>query len=452
MQNPYHPLSPPDDPTLFFGRQDSIALLRQHLVGAHNTTAIVILGRRGMGKTALLHQTAYLVDERYITVYLDLAEQHEWRESTQLRYFAQTILARMETIGADTYRIPPFPDSEDPAVWRTWFAEEFLDVATTAIRRDRFLLLLVDDMQLWFEPLGDSWLAYWHDLLKRYERLDMVAAIDLVDEPHILNYPLLANLHQHNRLQSLDEEAARQLILEPVAEHFHYTEDALARLALWCGGNPFLLHSVCRLVYRHYEGNRQLTHISAEFLEVLQEAVLEEAGEIMESVWENSTLAMQSVLRALLHDQTRAKTLEQLLTLLQEHDGNVNPTSLVSTLRKLEYFNLVKSSPSGEYSFQAELEAIWFAQRQQEAAEQSPKSLRPNPLVGLAVMIVGVVLVGILLASITLNDSSEEIAPDEEALPTSTLSLNLSGSQAAREFTQTAEAIPSPTITPSPTP
>ena len=53
-QNPYHPLSPPDDPTLFYGRQNAIAFLRQHFVGADNHAILVILGRIGMGKTSLL--------------------------------------------------------------------------------------------------------------------------------------------------------------------------------------------------------------------------------------------------------------------------------------------------------------------------------------------------------------------------------------------------------------
>ncbi|NJL92627.1 MAG: hypothetical protein HC915_02315 [Anaerolineae bacterium] len=50
MQNPFHPLAPPDDPTLFFGRREALAFLRQHLVGAHNTHAMLIFGRLGMAK------------------------------------------------------------------------------------------------------------------------------------------------------------------------------------------------------------------------------------------------------------------------------------------------------------------------------------------------------------------------------------------------------------------
>ena len=71
--NPYIAGSPVKDATMFFGREDVYAWLRQHLHGAYQDNIIVLYGERRSGKTSILYQMKEgLGDDRDIPVLLDL--------------------------------------------------------------------------------------------------------------------------------------------------------------------------------------------------------------------------------------------------------------------------------------------------------------------------------------------------------------------------------------------
>jgi AAA+ ATPase superfamily predicted ATPase len=452
-QNPYHPHLPPDDPSLFYGRQDAAAFLRQRLVGAHNRHIILILGRLGIGKTALLHHVDYIVDERYASVYLNVAEIDLRSTSAFILSTVEAIVARMEILGASTYRVPSPPDSVDETGLRQWFADDFLDVVLTAIRRDRFLLLMLDDFQAILDAidagnLPSGFMDYLGGLLDRHERLDMLATIDVHDEDRISRYPLTSHVHFHYRLQHLDSEAARQLIIEPVAGVIQYTEDAIQRILSLCGGYPFLLHSVCRLLYRLWEGSPQL--ITGATLDYIYTPVLEETGEILRDWWGKTTPNMQAAIRALLafRDENPQQPISQdsLRQWLKKSKTRLNETQLFSTLRALEYSTLVKTTEDGSYFFSTGLEADWLRMNLQELEAQRRASRLPNRthVMGVLGILVTLLIIGVLLASGILQ-GDDETKPLEDAPPTSTFGVDIDATRAQA----TRLAVPSATLTPS---
>lgn len=461
-QNPYHPLSPPDDPTLFYGRQDAIAFLRQNLVGAYHREMLVILGRMGMGKTSLLQHTAFIVDERYQTVYVETGAVGFGDETALLLHLAQCIVARMEAIGASTYRLPPFPDAAAPAAEvREWFAKDFLDVVLTAIRRDRFLLLLWDDFHLIIEAqeqgtLPEDFIAYLGAVLERHDRLGMVAALDVAYEEHALRFSPLANLNFYFRLGHLDEQAARQLILDPVEGVLSYTDDALDRLLHLCGGYPFLIHSVCRLLYRLHEADSELRIITPQIIEHVHPAVMEETGEIMGSFWKETTPNLREVLKALLEfwmqDPFTPVPLPLLQRKLRQMKVGMNQTQLVSQLRGLEYLSIVKATPEGSYGFSTALEADWL--RSNWGKTLPARTFNPPSrarVVGAGAVLLAVLVVAVLLVA-GVFDEDREAPPKQDAPPTSTFAVDIDATRRADRASATAQAIPSATTTPSPTP
>jgi energy-coupling factor transporter ATP-binding protein EcfA2 len=452
-QNPYHPHLPPDDPTLFYGRQDAAAFLRQRLVGAHNRNIILILGRLGMGKTALLHHVDYIVDERYATVYLNVAEINLQSGSAFILSMVTAIVARMEIIGASTYRVPSPPDSADEMTLRRWFVDDFLDVVLTAIRRDRFLLVMLDDFQAMLNAidmgtLPPDFMEYLGSLLDQHERLDILAAIDVDDENRLMRYPLTSNVHFHYRLQHLDPEAARQLITEPVTGAIQYSEDAVQRILALCGGYPFLLHSICRLLYRLWESSPQI--ITAATLDYIYTPALEETGEILRDWWGKTTPNMQAAIRALLDFPQQPVSQDSLRQWLTKSRTRLNETQLFSTLRALEYSTLVKATEDGSYFFSTGLEADWLRVNLQELEAQHRASRLPNRthIMGILGVLATLLLIGILLASGILR-GSDETEPLKDAPPTSTFGLDINATRQAEAEQATLQAIPSNTITTS---
>lgn len=430
---PYHPLSPPDDPTLFFGREDVIAFLRQHLVGANNTEMLVILGRTGIGKTSVLQHIPYIVDERYQPVYMDV----EALDSVYayLSSLANRIVQRMELIGASTYRVPDFPPQETPdEELLEWFAGAFLDVVLAAISRSRFLLVMLDDFHRIFEAAASQrvpahFVDYLGDLLKQHDRLSIVVGINVDYEDYAMRHTPTANLNYHFRLQHLKEKAARQLIVEPVTVKYECTEEAIVRILELCGGYPFLLHSICRLLYRHYKNNPQIPQIGVNIVDLVYTAALEETSEIMRDYWQHTTTAQQTTLMALLEfyqeNRTQTVSFESLKQWMDDYGTGINGTQLAATLRSLEYDLLVETTASGDYRFATQLEADWLLANTDLKQRREEKSRRRARLIGLAAVAVVVVIVVMLLAVGVFDPSDDAATPNQDAPPTSTLPIDM---------------------------
>ena len=460
--NPYHPLEPPDDPTLFYDRHDAIAFLRQHLVGGHNKEMIVVLGRIGMGKTSLLHHAAYIVDERYQPVYIDTSDASLQSSAAFLRHIVDSVVARMEFIGASTYRVPEMPDDTDEAALRDWFATDFMEVALTAIHRNRFLLLLIDDLHRVFDAidagiLPDDLVDFLGDLLIRHERLDIAVAIDGLREERAIASAPTSNLNLHFRLQPFDEETARQLIIEPVEEHYRYTDETVERLLRLCGGYPFLIHSACRLIFRLYEANQGLLVIGNDLIDHVYDATLEETREVIQSYWAGMTPNVRAVASAFLHyweeNPTAPVSQDDLHAQLGRMRAKLNQTQLASALRTLEYDALIRANEGGTYQFSTGLEPEWLLASQRDAAasaeEVEPGRSRAG-LVGIAAVILVIALIGGLFV-LGIFEGGGETQPGQNDPPTATFDLDIGATQRALDQTATAFAIPSKTSTDTPT-
>lgn len=426
-QNPFHPLAPPDDPSLFYGRANAIAFLRQRLVGANNQELIVILGRLGMGKTSLLLQIPYLIDERYEAVYINIGNLDSLR--LILSKVTEAIVAHMEVIGASTYRVPEFPEDED-ADLRAWFADDFLDVVLTAIRRDRFLLLMLDDFDSLYGEmetgnLPADFIHYWGGLLHQHERLDVVAAVDIRAEDETFQYPATASVHNHHRLSHIEIEAARQLITEPVAEKYTYHPEAIDRILDLCGGFPFLLHSLCRLIYR-----QELSIIGLDDVARVYPAALEETGEVTDGIWEYLAPNTQLVTLAVLQmDYKTGVTLEALEEWRSESPAIINKTQLGSKLRTLEYLDILHVDAEGHYTVHTELEADWILANKKRPmpTQQSVNRARMAGVIGI------VVVIAIVLAVALLSSSGSSNTNDDAIPSTLTLDVNVEATRQASE-------------------
>ena len=96
--NPYH-ASYADDQTAaaapFAGRQDAFARLYARLFDPASTSAILFIGRRHIGKTALLHNAASVFKELALGVHVPLRQVTLEKESAWLLALAQIITAEL---------------------------------------------------------------------------------------------------------------------------------------------------------------------------------------------------------------------------------------------------------------------------------------------------------------------------------------------------------------------
>ncbi|MBI5928354.1 MAG: AAA family ATPase [Chloroflexi bacterium] len=467
-ENPYNPLQPTRDPLMFFGREETLAAIQLHLVSGTNRHAVTILGQRGMGKSSLLSQIPLNIDERFVCVYIDL-NQVELEDVTGfVAAVVDQIRAMLEVIEASTLRLPAFPNAADVDLL-DWLAGEYLEVVLAAIRRSRHLVLMFDDVHLLFEAmeagnLPAHFMTYLAVLLDRYDRLNMIAALDITYEARALQTPPFDNAQLHHRLTNLSPEQAEAVVTKPVEGLYEFEPPALRRVLELTGGHPFHLHSLCRLIYRLYEQERRVSTIAMVDIEAVYPAALEQAGDIVKPLWEhvrpNERLALTSLLDLRQHNPNEQFAPDALREWLSKTEYPLNGVQLAAALRGLEYLGIVQTNQQGEYAFSSGIQADWLTAYIVDApAEtvQRPPKLMPKPRLSrhtLTMIALGPVAAAIILGlALVLNDDDPS---NDRSASTATLQLDIEATRQSDYVTQTAAAAtstatPTATWTPQPT-
>ncbi|PJF45189.1 MAG: hypothetical protein CUN55_00025 [Phototrophicales bacterium] len=431
--NPYNPLKPVIDPTMFYGREDALRFLMLHLSGRRTRRALVVLGTRGIGKSSLLGRVPLVVDERYPSVKVDAAAI----ELDNIIAFVATIVdqtrAMMTAIEASTYRLPPFPDVSDPNTdLLAWLADDYLSVVFSAIRRTRHLILMVDNLHLVFDAIDaghfpTGFMGYWQHLLERYEQLDLLFSLDMSYEERALQTPPMDDPNLYYRLSHLKPEEALQLITEPVKTLYGFEPQALEQIQSWAGGHPYHLQAIGRLLYRRWEEDRaHVNLITSHDLQAIYPAVLEMAKDTISPIWEILRPNERLVLTAFL-DMRAPLTLDDLRNWLESAGYPLEKVQIAAALRGLEYMNVIQVDQDGRFDFCAQIEADWLYQ--QNLGELSPP-LRTfsqrwrNAFLGIALVIV--IVVGgtiVFLGERENNNSIENVATTtlEPQNPTATV-------------------------------
>lgn len=459
--NPYNPLQPAMTPAHFFGREAVFAFFRQHLVGATLRPALVLIGRRGLGKSAVLRQLPYQLEERYVPCVVSLGTITLDGEAVLFAALADDVRLALDAAGSSTYRLPEFPDSVT-VILRDWFRGEFLDVAMAALR-GRHLLLALDDAHLLFEAmdqelLPDDLLDYFGDLLTTYDRLDLIFALDSAYEDRVLSAALMGDPALHIRLAELPLEDAERLVREPVADTLLFEEGVVEGVLALAGGHPFLLQSICRLLYRRSEEHSHHGPVTLEDLEAVQVAALDQADEIFSPLWNGLSQSERATLTALVrldaHEPGVPVSFDALFGWLTGAGYAMNRTQLAAALRSLGYEGLIHTE-ADTYTLAAGLIADWVeANVTPPVPEEPPRRpldvARLTPVLGLLAVLVIVGVLGVVLLSGVFD--SDEGEPADAGAPTATLSLNIEATRQSDFMTMTERARPTETPTRSHTP
>lgn len=465
VPNPYNPLEPVENPAWFFGREDAFAFFRQHLVGIPLQHALVLIGRRGLGKSALLRQLQHNLDESYRVCLIDLTLVDLRGEDGLFATLVDEIHATLEQAEVSTYRLPDWPESGEEAALnrRAWFRDVYLDVAMTALRH-RHLIIVFDDAHLLLDAIDKGTLPadlpeYLGALQAAHDRLDFALALDISHEDRALAVPLMADPALHYRLSELPPADAERLVREPVARVYSYDEGLVPRILALAGGHPFLLTSICRLIFRRSEERHHAGSIIELDLIAVYPAALDQAGEILRPLWrgasQNEQLTLIALARRSGQDAAASVTFDELLAEVNDLGYEVSKTQLASALRSLDYKGLVRMDANGRYGFFALLIPRWlYANTDIPAPAPAPEIARAwgRPALVALVVIVAVGLIGAAALSGAFDRDDDSAPASLPTAPTATLSLNLEATRQAEFVTQTEQARPTMTVTPSDTP
>lgn len=421
--NPYQPFAPARGTTPFAGRAEALLRLRQHVRESASGGALMIIGRAGVGKTALLRRAAAAADDSLVAVYVPLIAASD--ESAFITALAQTTTAELARRDFALHHLPPLPQDTSPLL-REWFAGEWLPEACLAIRAHRRLLWLVDDAHHLMAAGGPEpgFPAYLLDLLARFPQVRLALALDDTAESDLPRLAPLAQRESAVRLATLDAAAVRDLLREPVTGLYTVTDEAADAVFHETGGQPVLAQLAGFHLFQRWSARPERDTLTPDDVRALLPALVEGADQYFRDLWRESSYNEKLVLTALsgllYDDPLRPLNARAIEAWLVETDYPLDPTAIHAALRALEYREIVAATPG--LALRAGLLQTWLldnARLDSGAASASarPPDRRQRLIVAL---VIGFLVVG-LLAALALSSTPQ---PSGSGTPVPTVTLS----------------------------
>ena len=386
-QNPY---SPPDGDSSalirapFAGRQAAFSRLYQTLTDAGGGRALLVTGRRRIGRTALLYAFDNAFGDTIVSAYVPLREVALASEPDFLMELAQDIAAALVD-----HDVPPGKLSElkPPAGdYRVWFEEDFLRAVFHQLRLRR-LALLIDDADrllsaVLASALPDDLFGWLRKLLDRWPSLGIILAAPDDDTLDAVSFGPLVTLNDHVRLMNLAPDETRWLIQEPARGCYTTPDEAAAAVQRMTGGAPALAHQFGYRLFERWEtGSTNLMGVDE--VRAVTGAVYKNAVEDFRRQWNACSLNERLVLTAitdLIYDDPLDRiSVPQLQAWLTDTDYPLDTTAVLSALRSLEYNEIVAGMPDA-IVITSGLMQNWLlenARLHQKAAQSSPRAPTP---------------------------------------------------------------------------
>lgn len=353
VQNPYFPAAGKDDELArapFAGRQAAFARLYQTLTDPHGGHALLVTGRRKIGRTALLCAFDNAFGDTIVSACVPLREAPLASESDLLLEIAQDVAAALlehdVPVGKLNEVKPPAGDT------RIWFDEEFLPVVFHQLRLRRLAILLDDADRLLnavlTSTLPDDLFGYFRGLLDHWPSLGIILAAPDDETLDAVSFGPLVTLNDHIRLMNLAPDETRWLMQEPVRGCYTAPDEVAAAVQRVTGGSPALAQQFGFRLFETWEASDH-NLVGLDDVRAVTSTVYKNAADDFRRQWNACTLNERLVLTAItdliFEDPLDKISVPLLQSWLTDTDYPLDTTAILSALRSLEYNEIVAGMP-----------------------------------------------------------------------------------------------------------
>jgi AAA+ ATPase superfamily predicted ATPase len=368
--NPYITGVAVNTPDMFFGRQDILDFLKDNLIGTHQSNIIILQGNRRTGKSSILKQAVNTdLFAPHVGTYIDcqgfgeLSNQSFFyrlareirRELSKRRDMAALPAVRREDIS----EVDPFDDFR-----------EVLDRLISHLQ-GRQLILLIDE----FESIGRAvdqgklTLAVPENLRHLLQHHGDLAAVISGSYRllHLRNecWSVFLSTGLKKKVGFLDEDAARDLIIEPLSGSATYSPGAVERILELTSRQPYFLQVICHNAVNTLNSIKSTTVTRGVVEDAAQEALVS-AEDHMRSMFRSAESAVgRAVLVYMASSLPRPGTLSgvEIEQFIAQHHLKVSDGELLNTLRGLAERDVVQIDGSvahRQYGFRIDLLRQWI--------------------------------------------------------------------------------------------
>jgi hypothetical protein len=368
IPNPYYTGRPlPEGSPLFFGREDIFAFIAGNIGGASSANVLVLIGQRRCGKTSLLRQLPLRLDKRYVPIYIDGQQLGIDPGMGRLFYgLSDTIASSLAPAGIEV-AVPTREEFESAP--SQVFEQEFLARVQSALG-ERRLLLAFDEFEEIEARVRDgnvdrTIFPFLRHLMQHSEKLAFIfVGIHKLEELSKDYWSIFFNIALHKEIRFLDDEAARRLIREPVAESgLVYDDLAVERILDVTAGHPYFVQLMCHALVNYANANRRNFVTVEDARQVVDETIA--LGEAHFGwLWSLASAKEQLVMAALtslLRDQAMVTSSAIASTLAEQHQP-MDVAEVSDVLSRLAAQDVVEGIADHvlQYRFKLEIISLWI--------------------------------------------------------------------------------------------
>jgi hypothetical protein len=404
----------------FAGRQTAIARIRQHITDPIQTPVPAFIGRRGIGKTALVLQFAGMPTDTHIGVYLpckDISPQNE------LDWLNALFNEKQLTLSHYGFSVDVLSEIHDNAEgFKLWFKTDYLPAVFRVIHRARHLVFLVDDAEVLVEAmmrdtLAEDYFGYLNEL--RHPQCGVVLTIGIAYENRLELFYTITDDANFSRLGDLNESETADAL------HQHNPEiapKAVEDIFRATGGQPSLISAF--LAHLPQQGALQEGDVKK-----ITPTVYQDVKSNFRAVWDDLNLDERLVLTAIgsliYADPMKPVTASSIESWLVETDYLLDLTSIHATIRGLDYRELITGNAAQRLTVRQGLLQTWMLENVRLDGTTSPdKNTVSNQSrnTHTAVIAIGIISIMLLLALVFAIASTPRTSPEIVGIPTATLS------------------------------
>ncbi len=352
VPNPYSIGTPIQTSEMFYGREEDLAMLREDLTSTSANMVVVLYGQRRSGKSSLLYQllnTSSL--DPHVPIYLDM--QHETLNMSTSRFLHHLAVAIYRNLKAKGIEIDP-PDVKDFQEDPTFAFDRFLDTVEAA-RKQCKLIIMIDEFEVLEQKVTEKVLAreifeYLRSLMQHRRGINfLLSGTHTIEQLTKGYWSVFFNIARHHRLSRLNEEAARQLITQPVKGYLEYDPFAVEKIRHLAADQPYFIQLICRSLIAHCNQARK-SYITINDVNIVQKRVMETGQVHFKWLWGQTSVEERLVLSIVTQeggDEGRSLSLKDIEEVYRNYGLLYNHETVLHALENLIEGDIVESVLEG---------------------------------------------------------------------------------------------------------
>lgn len=371
--NPYITGGAVESAEMFFGRQDVLNFLHESLIGAHQNNVIILQGNRRTGKSSILKQIIVRdLFSPHIPVYIDCQGLGQLNNQKFFYKIAREIwkaLAKRDDI-QKSQSVRRGDISEDDPFY------DFRELLDELIPSGRHLILLIDefeviDMAIRAGTLDPIVLENLRHLFQHRRDLAVILT-GSYRLSHLRQeyWSILFGLGLKRNIGFLDEEAARQLITQPLRDIVTYAPEAINRIIELTACQPLFVQMVCHNLVNQLNTHKSNYVTLRDVEEAAQETLTSASDQMQHMFSATHSPVLQAILIYMAGSLTEPDDtilLHQIKTFIDQHRLSINDADLTAALREMSERDLVQIQgpvSQRQYRFKIDLFRQWLRRNQ----------------------------------------------------------------------------------------